>query len=123
MMLTFLVRLVLMVLTLLVVVPAATGGAVAVRRGGFCRGFFSLLVIGLCNCCLWLGFGLFTLGGAVVLNYLLFGLIGLCINALAFKLAARLMPDVLYVASFGSAFWASVILTLVSFFINHLVIR
>lgn len=122
MILTFVIRLILMVLTLLVVVPAATGGAVAVRRGGFFRGFFSLIVIGLLNCCLWLGFGLFTLGGAVVANVLLFGLVGLCINALAFKLAAWLMPDVLQVRSFGSAFFASVILTLAAFLLNHFVI-
>ncbi len=123
MILTFVVRVILMVLTLLVVVPAATGGSVAVHKGGFFRGFFTLLSVGLLNMCLWLVFGLFTLGGAVLANYLLFGLVGLCINALAFKTAAWLMPDVLYVRNFGSAFWASLILTLASFFLNHLVIH
>lgn len=123
MLLTLIVRMLIMVLTLLIVVPAVTGGGVAVRRGGLFRGLLSLFVIGLFNCCLWLCFGLFTLGGAVIADVLLFGLVGLCINALAFKLANWVMPEVLYVRGFGSAFWASTVLTVAAYLIQHLVIR
>ena len=48
-MLEFILRAVLMVLALLVVVPALTGGKVAVRKGGFFRGLLALIVIGLTN--------------------------------------------------------------------------
>lgn len=116
---TFLLRVVLLVLTLLVVVPAATGNGVAVRRGGFFRGFMSLLVIGLLNLVLWAGFTLLTLGTAVLLNVLLCGLVGIVVHACAFWLTSRVMPDVLYVRGFGSACWASVIMTVVGFLINH----
>ena len=116
---TCLIRLVLLLLALLVVVPAATNGGVAVRRGGFCRGFLSLLVIGLLDLVLWSGFTLATFGAAVIFNVLLCGLVGIGVNAGAFWLASKLMPDVLHVRSFGSAFWASMIMTVAGFLINH----
>lgn len=117
-MLDFIIRIVLMVLTLLVVVPAATGNRVAVRQGGFLRGLLSLLVVGLLNSALWFVFALVTVGSALVLNALLFGLVGVLINALAFVLAGRLMPSTLYVQGYGSAVWASVIMTVASFLIH-----
>lgn len=116
---TFLLRVVLLVLTLLVVVPAATDNGVAVRRGGFFRGFLSLLVIGLLNLGLWAGFTLLTLGTAVIVNVLLCGLVGVFVQATAFCLASRMMPDVLHVRNFGTACWASVIMTVAAFLINH----
>ncbi len=116
---TFVVRLVLLLLALLVVVPAATSGGVAVRRGGFFRGVLSLFVVGLLDLVLWSGFALFTLGGAVIANILLCGLIGIFVNACAFWVAGRLMPDTLQVRNFGSACWAATIMTVVTFLINH----
>src|SRR4051812_16265644 len=114
-MLTFIIRVALMVLALLVVVPAFTGGAVAVRRGGFFQGLLSLLVIGLINSAFWFVFALATAGGAVLANVLTFGLVGILINALAFVGTGKLLPDTLYVRSFGSAFWASIVMTLCAF--------
>lgn len=119
MLMTFLLRVVLLVLALLVVVPAATNGGVAVRRGGFFRGFLSILVIGLLNLVLWAGFTLITVGTALILNVLLCGLVGILVQACAFWLASRLMPDVLHVRGFGTACWASVIMTVAGFLINH----
>lgn len=118
-MLEFLIRLALMVLTLLVVVPAVTGGGVAVRQGGFFRGLLSLIVIGLVNLCLWFGITLATLGAVVPLQILTFGLVGLLINALAFKATSAVMPEVLYVKSFGTAFGASLVMTIATWAINH----
>lgn len=116
---TFLVRLVLLLLALLVIVPAATSGGVAVRRGGFFRGILTLFVVGLLDLILWSGFALLTLGGAVIANVLLCGLIGIVVNASAFWVASKLMPDTLQVRSFGSACWAATIMTVASFLINH----
>ena len=112
MLLLFLLKLFLMIVTLLVVVPAVTGGGVAVRKGGIFRGLLTLMVVGLLNFCLWLVFTLFTVGGALVANYLTFGLVGILVNALAFKCSASAMPEVLYVRSYGSAFWASIVMTI-----------
>ncbi len=118
-MLEFLIRLALMVLTLLVVVPAVTGGGVAVRRGGFFRGLLSVIVIGLVNMCLWFGITLLTLGTVLPLQILTFGFVGLLINALAFRATAAVMPEVLYVKSFGTAFGASLVMTIATWAINH----
>jgi len=120
-MLHFILRIALMVLTLLIVVPAVTGNKVAVRQGGFFRGLLSLFVVGLLNSALWFVFALFTAGGAVIANVLLFGLVGILINALAFLSAGKLMPDTLRVEGFGSAAWASVVMTVASYLIHMFV--
>lgn len=80
-MLEFVVKAVLMTLSLLIVVPVVTGGGVMVRRGGIIKGLFTLFVIACLNFALWLGFAVFTVGGAVLVNWLTFGLIGILINA------------------------------------------
>lgn len=119
-MLHFIIRLALMVLALLIVVPAVTGGRVAVRQGGFLKGLLSLFVIGLTNSALWFAFALLTAGGAVVINVLTVGILAVLVNALAFVLAGKFMPDTLHVESFGSAIWASVAMTFASYFIQLL---
>lgn len=119
---TLLVRLVLMILVLLVVVPAATSNGVAVRNGGFFRGLWTLLVVGLLNTGLWILLGLSTFGAAILANILLLGLVGLAVNGAAFYIASALMPEVLEVRSFGSACFASLIMTVASLFINQIVI-
>ncbi len=121
MLLTYLLKLVLTLVLLLVVVPAFTGGAVRVRRGGLFRGILTLLVVGFLNFCLWAGFAIFTAGGAVVLNYLTFGLVGIAINALALVLTSGVMPDVLHVERYSSAFWAALVMTIGSCLINVLI--
>jgi uncharacterized membrane protein YvlD (DUF360 family) len=117
-MLIFLIRMALLVLALLVVVPAFTGGAVAIRQGGFFRGLLALLVIGLLNSAFWFVFALLTAGGVIVANALTFGLVGILLNALAFAGAGKLMPNTLHVRDFGSAFWASIVMTLCSYVIH-----
>ncbi len=116
---TLLVRLVLMVLVLLVVVPAGTGGGVQVRNAGFFRALFVMLLVGLLNTGLWMLIGVSTLGVALLANVLLFGLVGLLINGAAFSLASEIFPEVLYVCSFGSACWASLIMTVASMVIHN----
>lgn len=113
-MLDFVIKAVLMTLALLILVPMLTGGGVAVRSGGIIKGLFTLFVIACANFCLWLGFAFFTAGGAVLLNWLTFGLVGLLINALAYKCTAAVFPEVLYVRSYCSAFLASLVMTLSS---------
>lgn len=120
-MLQFVIRVALMVLTLLIVVPAVTGSKVAVRQGGFLKGLLSLLVIGLINSALWFVFALLTAGGAVVINVLTMGILAVLVNALAFVLAGKLLPDTLHVDGFGAAVWASVVMTLASYAIHILV--
>jgi len=120
-MLQFIIRIALMVLVLLVVVPAVTGNKVAVRQGGFFRGLLSLFVIGLFNSALWFVFALATAGGALIANALTFGLVAVLVNALAFVVTSKLMPETLHVESFGSAFWASLWMTVASFAIHMLV--
>ncbi len=120
-MLELLIRIALMVLALLIVVPAVTGNKVAIRQGGFFRGLLALLVIGLCNSALWFVFALVTAGGAILANVRTFGIVGILINALAFVGTAKLMPSTLRVEGFGSAVWASVVMTLASFAIHMFV--
>lgn len=117
-MIEFAIKAVLMTLALLILVPAATGGGVAVRQGGLIKGLFTLFVIGCLNFCLWLFFGLFTVGSALVFDWLTFGLVGLLINALAYKCTASVFPEVLYVRSYGSAFWAALVMTISSYLIT-----
>lgn len=116
---TLIIQLVLTLIVLLVVVPKATDNGVAVREGGFFRGLLTLVGVSILNRVLWMGFALFTLGGAVIANLLLFGLIGLGIHALAFKVFSWLFPDVLQVRSFGSACWASLIMMVAGYLISH----
>lgn len=120
-MLEFVIKAVLMTLSLLVVVPVVTGGGVMVRRGGIIKGLFTLFVIACLNFALWLGFAVFTVGGAVLANWLTFGLIGILINALAYKCAAGVFPEVLYVRNYSSAFVASLVMTITSCLIAHFV--
>lgn len=120
-MLNLLIRIVLMVLTLLIVVPAVTGNQVAIRQGGFFRGLLALLVIGLFNSALWFVFALVTAGGALVLNAITFGAVGILINALAFLATGRLMPETLRVEGYGPAIWASIVMTAASFVIHMFV--
>ncbi len=119
-MIDFLIRITLMVLALLIVVPACTGGRVAVRRGGFLRGLLALIVLGLINSALWYVFALVTIGGAILLNWLTFGLVGLASNALGFLLAGKLMPEVLRVDGFWPAAGASLVMTVASCLIHLL---
>lgn len=121
-MLTYAVQVILMILTLLVVVPAATGGDVAIRHGGFFRGLIALFGISIINSLLWFVFSVLSLGTVILANILFFGLIGIMINALAFSLCAQLLPETLRVRSFGSACWASVIMMVFSYFITKIVI-
>jgi uncharacterized membrane protein YvlD (DUF360 family) len=119
---TFIVRLVLMALVLLVVVPGATGNGVRVRNSGFFNAVLTLFLVALLNTGLWFLVGVSTLGLALVANVLLLGLVGLVINGAAFSLASALAPDVLEVRSFGSACWASLIMTVASMLIHHFVV-
>jgi uncharacterized membrane protein YvlD (DUF360 family) len=120
MLLHFVVRIVLMVLALLIVVPAATGGAVAIRRGGLGWGLIVLVVQALVNSALWYLFAVLTAGGIIVANFVLFGLVGLLVNGLAFLLAGKLMPRHLHVESYGSAVWAALVMTVMSYAIHLL---
>lgn len=117
----FIIRTILMVLSLLIIVPAVTGGSVAVRKGGILRGLLVYFILALVNSGLWLGFGILTAGGVVLANFLLLGLVGLCINALAFVVTGWLMPRTLQVESFGSGFLAALTMTFMSFVINWLI--
>lgn len=119
---TLLAQLVITIVVLLVVVPAATDNGVKVLNGGFFSALWTLLVVGLLNTGLWAFVGVSTLGVAVLANILLFGLIGLAINGTAFWLASVLMPNTLQVRSFGSACFASLIMTVTSILVHHLVI-
>lgn len=114
MLLEFVVKAVLMTLALLVLVPVVTGGGVMVRQGGIFKGLFTLFIIACLNWCLWLVFALFTVGGALLVNWLTFGLVGLLINALAYKCTAKAFPEVLFVRSYGSAILASLVMTISS---------
>ena len=117
----FLISLVLQVLVQLVVVPAATGNGVAVRQGGFFRGLLALICIGLANLALWFGLTILTVGMTVLFQILSCGLVGLVINALAIQLTGAMLKDVLYVRSFGSAFFAGVIMMVCNYLIGHFV--
>ncbi len=102
----------LQVLVLLVVVPACTGGNVAIRHGGFFRGLLVLICISLTNIILSFGLIILTVGMTVVLQWLTFGLLGLLINALAIRITAGVLKDVLYVRNFWSALGAALVIVL-----------
>lgn len=115
----FLISIALQVLVLLIVVPAVTSNGVAVRQGGFVRGLMALICIGLTNMALWFILTIATVGLTVVFQFLTFGLVGLLINALAFKATAAMLNDVLYVRSFGSALGAALVMVLANCAIHH----
>lgn len=114
----FLITILLQVLVLLFVVPPVTSNGVAVRQGSVFRGILALLCIGLLNMALWFVLTIFTAGLAVVASWLTFGLVGLLVNALAIRVTAGLLGDVLYVRSFGSAFLAAIVMVVTNFLIN-----
>ncbi|HMP50357.1 MAG TPA: phage holin family protein [Candidatus Melainabacteria bacterium] len=118
-MLEFLIALVLKVVVLLVVVPAVTSGNVAVRQGGFFRGLLILLSIGLLNLALWPLLSIFTLGTILVAQMAIFGLVGLVVNALAFRIAGG-MSDAFYVKNFGSALGAALTMSVANIVIQML---
>lgn len=115
----FLLSIVLQVLVLLIVVPACTGQGVAVRQGGFLRGLLALICIGLTNMALWFVLAIVTVGMAVVAQFLTFGLVGLLVNALAIKATGSMLKDVLYVRSFGSAFYAALVMVVANCLIRY----
>ncbi len=118
----FLITVVLQVLVLLLVVPAATSGGVAVRSGGFVRGVLALLVIGLLNLSLWFAITLLTIGTALIAQAITFGLVGLLINALAIKITGALMEDAFYVRSYGSAFIAAIVMVVSNLLIQRVLL-
>ena len=117
-MLHTLITLFLQVLVLLVIVPACTSGGVAVREGGLFRGFLAILCIALLNFVLWVALTFITVGFTLVAQVATFGLAGLVINALAIKATAGMMPDVLYVRSFGSAFIAALVMVVCNYLLH-----
>lgn len=118
-MLEFFIALALKVVVLLVVVPAVTSGNVAIRQGGFFRGLLILLSIGLLNLALWPLLAIFTLGAILVAQMATFGLVGLVVNALAFRIAGA-MSDAFYVKNFGSALGAALTMSVANIVIQML---
>jgi uncharacterized membrane protein YvlD (DUF360 family) len=116
-MLNFIVETILMLFVMLYAVPALTGGGVAVPAGGFLRALGALVVIGLLNTGLWTIITAFSIGGAILADYLTFGLVGLLVNALALLITARVAPSVLYVRSYWSAIGGAVVTTLASYLV------
>ena len=112
--------LVLQVVTLLVVVPAVTSGTVAVRQGGFLRGALIMLCIGLVNFALWPILALFTFGTIFIVQMLSFGLVGIFVNALAFRLFGGI-STALYVKNYGSALAAAITMSVANVVI-HLIL-
>ncbi|MCA9804526.1 MAG: phage holin family protein [Cyanobacteria bacterium HKST-UBA02] len=119
-MLSYALSIFLQVLILLVLVPNVTGGGVAVRQGGLIRGLITVLFIGLVNVGLWVGLAMLTLGTALAVQVVTFGLLGIIVNALAIRVVGGILPDVLYVRNFGSAFSAAVVITICNFLIGYL---
>lgn len=111
--------LVLQVVTLLVVVPAVTNGNVAVRQGGFLRGLLIILCIGLVNWALWPILAILTFGMILVVQMVSFGIAGIFINALAFRLFGGI-STALYVKNYGSALLAAVTMSVANIVIHLL---
>jgi putative membrane protein len=61
---------------------------------------------------------IFTLGLGVLVYYLSLGIAGLILNALILVLIGSLLPNMLKVPNFSSAFIGGVLLTLVNFFVG-----
>lgn len=121
MLILFLVRLALMALALIYVVPFFTGNRVGLLKGGFGTAFLITLVLSLLNSGLWLVFSLVTVGGALALNALTFGIVGILVNSLGFLLVGKMRPDVLHVSNFYDAFFAAMGMTFASFIINMII--
>ena len=113
-MLHFLVGTVLCVLVMLAIVPALTGGAVAVPSGGFFRALAAIVVISIMNWLLWSMISMTSLAGAIVGNAVTFLGASLLVTALAFWLTARMAPSVLYVRTFGGALGGAFVTTAAS---------
>lgn len=118
-MIEFLISLVLKVVVLLVIVPAVTSGNVAVRQGGFIRGLLILVSIGIVNLALWPALAIVTFGMVLVAQIATFGLVGIVVNALAFRLAGA-MTDAFYVKNFGSALGAALTMSVANIVIQLL---
>ena len=115
-----LLTLFLQVIVLLVVVPAVTSGNVAVRKGGLLRGLMILLGIGIVNWMLWPVLAIFTLGTVYIVQIISFGLVGILVNALAFRIAGGI-STAFYVKSFGSAFVAALTMAVANVVIRMVV--
>ncbi len=119
-MLDLIIKVILTVLAMLVAVPLLTDGNVKVRSDFF-GGLVTLLLIGVLNVLLWFGLTLVTVGGVVIANLITCGIVGLLINGLAISVTGKLLPEVLYVRHYGWAVVAGLIMTVVGYFIHHLV--
>lgn len=119
-MLNYILTIFLQVVVLLVIVPNLTSGGVAVRKGGLLRGLVTVFIIGLTNLGLWIGLTMLTFGAVLAVQVLTLGLAGIVVNALAIRVAGGILPDVLYVRSFGSALSAAVVITICNFLIANL---
>ena len=119
-MLHFLVGVVLCVLVMLAVVPALTGGAVAVPSGGFFRALAAIVVISIVNWLIWFVISLSSLSGAIVGNAVTFMGASLLVTALAFWLTSRMAPSVLYVRTFAGALGGALVTTAASWVIYML---
>lgn len=117
-----LLTLVLQVLVLLIIVPAVTGGNVAIRQGGFFRGLLILVCIGIVNWMLWPILTIFTLGMVLVFQAITYGLVGIVINALAFRIAGG-MSTSFHVKSFGSALVAAITMAIANVGIHMLIFQ
>jgi uncharacterized membrane protein YvlD (DUF360 family) len=118
-MLNSLIDLALLVLVMLFAVPALTGGAVAVPSGGFLRAFMAIVAIVLTNILLWFLISMASFGGAIIADFLTFGLVALVVNGAAFWLTAKFAPNVLFVRNFPSALGAALITTIASYGIHY----
>ena len=115
-----LLTLFLQVLVLLIVVPAVTDGNVAVRKGGFLRGLLILVGIGIINWMLWPVLAIFTLGMILIAQVVTFGLVGIIVNALAFRIAGG-MSTSFHVKSFGWALAAAITMAIANVGIHLLI--
>lgn len=116
-MIEFLIALALKVVVLLVVVPAVTSGNVAVRNGGFFRGLLILLSIGIINLALWPALAIVTFGMVLVVQMVTFGLVGIVVNAIAFRIAGA-MSESFHVKNFGSALGAALTMSVANILIQ-----
>ncbi len=112
----FLIKVILDALIWLIIVPAVTDQRVKIN-GGFLSAVWISFVVCFVHYLLWVVVTVLTVGLALFLQVLTFGLIGVIITAAAIHLAADLAPNMLHVR--GGTFWAALTLVVLNAAINY----
>lgn len=111
-----LIKIVLDALIWLIVIPAVTNQGVRIN-GGFLTAVLCSFLVCVLHYILWIMIALLTVGMALIVQVLTFGLVGVFITMFAINLASDMAPNSLQVRS--GSFIAALVLVILNALIDH----